>query len=55
MKEEDGQHFVKKPGGKWSHGLAWPDVRQGLEEVVQKLNRAEADPDFRQTLINVLY
>jgi len=55
MKEEDGQHFVKTDGGEWSHGLAWPDIRHGLEEVVQKLNRAEADPDFRQTLLNVLY
>lgn len=55
MKEEDGQYFVKTDGGEWSPGLAWPDIRQGLEEVVQKLNRAEADPDFRQTLINVLY
>jgi len=55
MKEEDGQHFVKANGGEWSPGLAWHDIRQGLEQVVQQLNRAEADPEFRQTLINVLY
>lgn len=55
MKEEDSQHFVKSNGGEWSSGLSWPDIRQGLEAVVQKLNRAEADSEFRQTLIDILY
>lgn len=55
MKEEDGQHFVKSEGGEWITGLVWHDICQGLEEVVQNLNRAEADPKFRQTLIDALY
>jgi len=55
MKEQDGHHFVKSNGGKWLPGLAWTDIHQGLEQVVQNLNRAEADPNFRQTLIDILY
>lgn len=55
MQEENGQFFVKSNSGKWQPGLIWGEVRQGLESVVQQLNRAEADPEFRQTLINVLY
>ena len=55
MIEKNDQHFVKSNDGKYSPGLVWSDIQQGLEDVIQKLNRAELDPEFRQTLLDILY
>jgi hypothetical protein len=55
MIEENDHHFVKSNHDQYIPGLAWSDIKQGLEDVIEKLNRAEADPEFRQTLLDILY
>lgn len=55
MIEQDKKYFVKSNDGQYSPGLVWSDIQQGLENIITKLNRAEADPEYRQTLINILY
>jgi len=55
MEMREGQMFYKDVDGVEKKGIMWKDVQNALETILQNLNRAEQDENYRNTLVNILF
>lgn len=46
--------YIRPDGEKFVLGVQWDEIKNGLENIVRDLNRAEADPAFREPLMEAL-